>query len=158
VAGSEPTGKGEKPRGMKERGYRREAGTSGGGLGLVSVHGPAWPRYVPRKRRLTLSGLHGVISQKMVILFQCYVVQPNNFRNITANFNILQWLQEILRLNVPRDAVEFSEMKIYLLSLVEMNICCLQRVPMPSQHSLSRHLLHGALSSVSTVMCPLDLA
>jgi hypothetical protein len=26
-----------------------------------------WKRYVPQKRRLTLNGLHGVISQKMVL-------------------------------------------------------------------------------------------
>jgi hypothetical protein len=30
-----------------------------------------WRRYVPPKRRLTLNGLHGVISQKMVLfIFQ----------------------------------------------------------------------------------------
>jgi hypothetical protein len=45
-----------------------------------------WRRYVPPKRRLTLNGLHGVISQKMILLIsliiycreQCLVLYRNN--------------------------------------------------------------------------------
>jgi hypothetical protein len=47
VAGREP--KGEKSRlaaGMREQVGEGKGGTSAGGLGLVSVHGPAWPRRV----------------------------------------------------------------------------------------------------------------
>jgi hypothetical protein len=57
-------------------GLRSRAGTSG----AVSWRGTAWPRwrrYVPLKRRVQLYGLHGVISQKM-ILFKTTAVKTSN--------------------------------------------------------------------------------
>jgi hypothetical protein len=35
-----------------------------------------WRRYVPPKRRLTLNGLHGVISQKMILLNLNTILPP----------------------------------------------------------------------------------
>jgi hypothetical protein len=45
-----------------------------------------WKRYVPSKRRLTLNGLHGVISQTMV-LFITTAVRTSNLKIIDPNYS-----------------------------------------------------------------------
>jgi hypothetical protein len=44
-----------------------------------------WRRYIPPKRRLTLNGLHGVISQKMVLFITTAVRTSNLLRLIINN-------------------------------------------------------------------------
>jgi hypothetical protein len=46
-----------------------------------------WRRYVPPKRRLTLNGLHGVISQKMALFITTAVITSNP----TDGTVILRW-------------------------------------------------------------------
>jgi hypothetical protein len=44
-----------------------------------------WRRYVPPKRLLTLNGLHGVISQKLILFILGYY-STRNFANFTGNW------------------------------------------------------------------------
>jgi hypothetical protein len=43
-----------------------------------------WRRYVPLKRRLTLNGLHGVISKKMVLCRTLHNVRCENLKSFTV--------------------------------------------------------------------------
>jgi hypothetical protein len=51
-----------------------------------------WRRYVPRRRRLTLNGLHGLISQKMM-LFENYLL-----KNVANLLNTLLYSLELISL------------------------------------------------------------
>jgi hypothetical protein len=48
-----------------------------------------WRRYVPRKRRLKLDGLHGVISQKMILVkltyYKAYSASPGHLYVLLQN-------------------------------------------------------------------------
>jgi hypothetical protein len=46
-------------------------------------------RYVPPKRRLKLNGLHGVISQKMILSSNLYSHRPENFKSHTVLHKLL---------------------------------------------------------------------
>jgi hypothetical protein len=52
-----------------------------------------WRRYVPKKRRLTLNGLHGVISQKMA-LFKTTAVRTSN---PTYSKDVFSWVDSLQR-------------------------------------------------------------
>jgi hypothetical protein len=52
-----------------------------------------WRRYVPPKRRLAFNGLHGVISQKLVLFERYGCLHPSNHRLVLDNETRTVWLR-----------------------------------------------------------------
>jgi hypothetical protein len=61
-----------------------------------------WRRYIPLKRQLTLNGLHGIISQKMV-LFITTAVRTSDPTEFVCICIIMFSLQEMREINTYRE-------------------------------------------------------
>jgi hypothetical protein len=82
-----------------------------------------WRRYVPPKRRLTLNGLHGVISQKVALFTSLYM-----FRPIMAIIGRRPTLQRIFFICLVWVTLVLKLVKIDLLKLIQffnsLKSCC----------------------------------